>query len=125
MFFGARSDSVRSAGCLVSDWTVVADARDTCDRSDLDGTPRSAEDIHRVALANLRGEHARMRLMAEVLGQPRSADGFRPSSGAGVDRAQGRWRRGDVASWRGSGRFAAGAVLRFSQLDARKRPFNV
>ena len=71
MFFGARSDSVRSAGCLGFDWTVVADARHTCDRSDLDGTPRSAEDIHRVALAHLSGEHARVRLTAEVLGLPR------------------------------------------------------
>ncbi|WP_158218345.1 hypothetical protein [Roseateles puraquae] len=53
------------------DYTVVADARYTCDRPDLDGTPRSAEDIHRLALANLSGEYARVRLTAEVLGQPR------------------------------------------------------
>lgn len=63
--------SVRSAGCLGFDCTVVADACYTYDRPDLDGTPRSAEDIHRVALANLSGEYARVRLTAEVLERAR------------------------------------------------------
>lgn len=63
--------SVRSAGCLGFDCTVVADACYTYDRPDLDGTPRSAEDIHRVALANLSGEYARVMVAAEVLDQAR------------------------------------------------------
>lgn len=49
--------SVRSAACLGLQCTVVADACYTFDRPDLDGTPRSAEDIHRVSLANLQGEY--------------------------------------------------------------------
>ena len=52
--------SVRSAACLGFQCTVVADACYTFDRPDLDGTPRSAEDIHRVSLANLHGEYARI-----------------------------------------------------------------
>jgi len=58
--------SVRSAGCLGFDCTVVADACYTFDRPDLDGRPRSAEDLHRVALANLRGEYARVCQSAEL-----------------------------------------------------------
>lgn len=90
MFFRARSDSVRSAGCLGFDDTVVANARHACDRPDLDGTPPSAEDIHRVALANLSGEHARLRLTAECWDSRGRPMGF------GRRRAQ-AWtgRRGD------------------------------
>lgn len=50
--------SVRSAACLGFDCSVVADACFTFDRPDLDGRPRSAEDLQRVALANLHGEYA-------------------------------------------------------------------
>lgn len=52
--------SVRSAACLGFDCKVVADACYTYDRPDLDGRPRSAEDIHRVALANMSGEYAQV-----------------------------------------------------------------
>lgn len=65
--------SVRSAACQGFDCTVVADACYTYDRPDLDGTPRSAEDIHRVALANLAGEYARVVRTGEILDQARSA----------------------------------------------------
>lgn len=59
--------TVRSAGCLGFDCTVVADACYTFDRPDLDGRPRSAEDLHRVALANLQGEYARVCESADLL----------------------------------------------------------
>ncbi len=59
--------SVRSAACLGFDCKVVADACYTYDRPDLDGEPRSAEDIHRVALANLSGEYAHVLLSADLL----------------------------------------------------------
>ncbi len=59
--------SVRSAGCLGFDCKVVADACYTYDRPDLDGRPRSAEDLHRVALANLQGEYAQICMSAEFL----------------------------------------------------------
>jgi nicotinamidase-related amidase len=58
---------VRSAGCLGFDCKVVADACYTYDRPDLDGRPRSAEDLHRVALANLQGEYATVCSSAEFL----------------------------------------------------------
>lgn len=59
--------SVRSAACLGFACTVVADACYTYDRPDIDGKPRSAEDIHRVALANMNGEYARVLLSADLL----------------------------------------------------------
>jgi nicotinamidase-related amidase len=59
--------SVRSAACLGLQCTVVADACYTFDRPDLDGTPRSAEDIHRVSLANLQGEYAQILQTADLL----------------------------------------------------------
>lgn len=59
--------TVRSAACLGFDCSVVADACYTYDRPDIDGRPRSAEDIHRVALANLSGEYARILRSADLL----------------------------------------------------------
>jgi nicotinamidase-related amidase len=59
--------SVRSAGCLGFDCKVVADACYTYDRPDLDGRSRPAEDLHRVALANLNGEYAKVCSSAEFL----------------------------------------------------------
>ena len=59
--------SVRSAACLGFDCKVVADACYTYGRPDLDGQPRSAEDIHRVALANMSGEYAEVLLSANLL----------------------------------------------------------
>ncbi len=52
--------TVRTAGCLGFDCRVVADACYCYDRPDLDGRPRSAEDLQRVALANLQGEYAQV-----------------------------------------------------------------
>lgn len=59
--------SVRSAGCLGFHCRVAADACYTYDRPDLDGRHRSADDLHRVALANLQGEYAQICLSAELL----------------------------------------------------------
>lgn len=59
--------TVRSAACLGFDCKVVADACYTYDRPDLDGRLRSAEDLHRVALANLHGEYAQVCLTADLL----------------------------------------------------------
>lgn len=59
--------SVRSASCLGFACKVVADACYTYDRPDLDGQPRSAQDIHRVALANMHGEYAQVVVTAALL----------------------------------------------------------
>jgi nicotinamidase-related amidase len=59
--------TVRSAACLGFDCQIVADACYAYDRPDLDGKPRPAEDLHRVALANLSGEYARVLLTANLL----------------------------------------------------------
>ncbi|MCV2351572.1 cysteine hydrolase family protein [Paucibacter sp. Y2R2-4] len=59
--------TVRSAGCLGFNCQVVADACYCFDRPDLDGRPRSAEDLHRVALANLQGEYAQVCESAALL----------------------------------------------------------
>ncbi|MGJ7525089.1 cysteine hydrolase family protein [Variovorax sp. GB1P17] len=59
--------TVRSASCLGFDCKVVADACYTYDRPDIDGKPRSADDIHRVALANLSGEYAQVIWSADLL----------------------------------------------------------
>lgn len=59
--------SVRSAGCIGFDCKVVADACYTYDRPDLDGRQRSADDLHRVALANLQGEYAQVCQSSELL----------------------------------------------------------
>lgn len=59
--------TVRSAGCLGFDCRVVADACYCYDRPDLDGRPRNAEDLHRVALANLQGEYGQVCESTELL----------------------------------------------------------
>jgi nicotinamidase-related amidase len=59
--------SVRSAACLGFACRVVADACFAFDRPDIDGQPRSAEDIHRVSLANLSGEYAQVVKAADLL----------------------------------------------------------
>jgi nicotinamidase-related amidase len=50
--------SVRSAGNLGFDVEVVSDATFTFARPDYAGTPRSAEELHVLALANMDGEYA-------------------------------------------------------------------
>lgn len=59
--------SVRSAGCLGFDCKIVTDACYTYDRPDLDGRQRSADDLHRVALANLQGEYAQVCKSSDLL----------------------------------------------------------
>lgn len=59
--------TVRTAGCLGFDCRVAADACYCYERPDLDGRARSAEDLHRVALANLHGEYAQVCSAEELL----------------------------------------------------------
>lgn len=59
--------SVRSAACLGFECWVAADACYTYDRPDMDGTPRTAQDIHQVALANMSGEYAQVLTTAALV----------------------------------------------------------
>jgi nicotinamidase-related amidase len=59
--------TARSAGCLGFTATVVSDACFTFARHDLDGTPRTPEEIHIASLSNLSGEYASIRTTDEVL----------------------------------------------------------
>lgn len=59
--------TARTAGNLGFATVVVADACFTFDKRDFGGTLRSAEDVHRMALANLHGEYAEVRTTAAVL----------------------------------------------------------
>jgi len=59
--------SARSAGNLGFAATVVADATYTYAQLDYAGVPRSAQDVHMMALANLNGEYATVRATADVL----------------------------------------------------------
>jgi nicotinamidase-related amidase len=59
--------SARTAGNLGFSAVVVADACFTFDKRDFGGTLRSAEEVHLMALANLQGEYAAVRMTDEVL----------------------------------------------------------
>jgi len=59
--------SVRSAGNLGFDVTVVEDATFTFARPDYTGVARSADEVHAMSLANMEGEYARVVRTAEVL----------------------------------------------------------
>lgn len=59
--------TVRMAGNLGFDTTLVADACFTFGRRDWNGTWRSAEDVHAMSLANLAGEYARIVTTADLL----------------------------------------------------------
>ena len=59
--------SARTAANLGFDTTVVADACFAFDKADFGGTLRSAEQVHLMALANLDGEYARVRMTDEIL----------------------------------------------------------
>lgn len=59
--------SVRSAGNLGFDTTVVADACFTFARRDYAGVARSADEVHAMALSNLDGEYATVVRTDEVL----------------------------------------------------------
>lgn len=59
--------TARTAGNLGFAAVVVADACFTFEKEDFGGTLRSAEDVHRMALANLHGEYAEVRTTEAVL----------------------------------------------------------
>lgn len=63
------STTVRMAGNLGFDVTVVADATATFERRGPDGTHWSADTMHRVALASLHGEFATVRSSDAVLAE--------------------------------------------------------
>lgn len=59
--------SARSAGNLGFQTTVVADATFAFAQSDYAGTMRSADEVHAMSLANLRGEYAQIAACADVI----------------------------------------------------------
>jgi nicotinamidase-related amidase len=59
--------TARRAGNLGFDAIVVADATATFGKTDYNGNPHPAEDVHALSLANLSGEYARIMSTAEVL----------------------------------------------------------
>lgn len=59
--------TARTAGNLGFSTVVVADACFTFDKADFGGTLRGAEAVHLMALANLHGEYAEVRTIADVL----------------------------------------------------------
>jgi nicotinamidase-related amidase len=61
--------SVRHAGCLGFQVTVVADACIAFARTDHAGTPRSADEVHAMSLANLQHEYARIADSNSVLAE--------------------------------------------------------
>lgn len=61
--------TARSAGNLGFATVVVADATFAYEMKDFGGRPRSAEDVHLMALANLHGEYATVLTTDEVLCQ--------------------------------------------------------
>jgi len=63
------STTVRMAGNLGFDVVVVDDATATFERTGPDGTRYSAEQMHRLALASLHGEFARVRSSRDVLAE--------------------------------------------------------
>lgn len=61
--------TVRHAGTLGFQVTLVEDACFTFARRDWNGVLRSAEDVHAMSLANLDGEYCRVTTAAQVLGE--------------------------------------------------------
>ncbi|AYF88522.1 cysteine hydrolase [Pseudomonas sp. DY-1] len=59
--------TARSAGNLGFATTVVADACYTFAKTDFAGRPRSADEVHDMAMANLQGEYARVLYTDELL----------------------------------------------------------
>ncbi|KPC33402.1 Isochorismatase family protein [Pseudomonas syringae pv. cilantro] len=59
--------TARSGGNLGFEVVVAHDACFTFDQTDFFGTPRSAEDVHAMSLANLHGEYATVLSTAQVL----------------------------------------------------------
>ncbi len=61
--------TARSGGDLGFEVIVAHDACFTFDQADFFGTPRSAEDVHAMSLANLHGEYATVLSTAQILDQ--------------------------------------------------------
>ena len=61
--------TARSGGNLGFEVIVAHDACFTFDQADFFGTPRSAEDVHAMSLANLHGEYATVLSTAQILFQ--------------------------------------------------------
>ena len=61
--------TARSGGNLGFEVIVAHDACSTFDQADFFGTPRSAEDVHAMSLANLHGEYATVLSTAQILDQ--------------------------------------------------------
>ena len=59
--------TARTAGNLGFKTYVVSDATFAFAKADFDGTPRTAEEVHAMALANLQGEYASVIASAEAL----------------------------------------------------------
>jgi nicotinamidase-related amidase len=62
--------TARSAGNLGFKTQVVADATYAFDKRDFSGTPRTAAEVHAMALANLDGEYAQIVSTEALLGAP-------------------------------------------------------
>ncbi|CAM3111795.1 cysteine hydrolase [Pseudomonas floridensis] len=60
--------TARSGGNLGFEVIVAHDACFTFDQADFFGTPRSAEEVHAMSLANLHGEYANVLSTAQILG---------------------------------------------------------
>ena len=67
--------TVRTAGNLGFNVTVVADATFTFDKPDFTGSLRTAAEVHAMSLANLAGEYADVQVASTVL------QGFVPQGG--------------------------------------------
>jgi nicotinamidase-related amidase len=63
--------TARMAGNLGFETYVVSDATFTFGKTDWDGTPRTAEEVHAMSLANLHGEYCIVVTTADVLGEGR------------------------------------------------------
>ncbi|MEE4219802.1 cysteine hydrolase family protein [Pseudomonas viridiflava] len=61
--------TARSGGNLGFEVIVAHDACFTFDQADFFGTPRTAEDVHAMSLANLHGEYATVLSTAQILAQ--------------------------------------------------------
>ncbi|WP_440088413.1 cysteine hydrolase family protein [Pseudomonas fragariae (ex Marin et al. 2024)] len=61
--------TARSGGNLGFEVIVAHDACFTFDQADFFGTPRSAEEVHAMSLANLHGEYATVLSTAQILSQ--------------------------------------------------------
>ena len=59
--------TARSAGNLGFQTLVIADATFAFAKADYDGTPRTAQEVHAMSLANLEGEYAMIATTTEVI----------------------------------------------------------